>query len=670
MTSVSVSSNAATIRRNCMRSPRNNGLPSIIRTERYGVAIISDSKYGWDKPNDNTLRLTLVHTPDPGRGYADQANLDLGHHHFTYAVYGHAGRWQEANVAWQAARLNQPLVAFQTTAHEGTLGTNFSFLSTSTDGVMVGALKKAEGSNAVIVRLRELTGHPQNNVTVTFPSRIASVTEMTAAEEPLGPGTAQGSTLVIGSMGGYAPKTYAVTLDPATLTIPSPVSQAVDLPFDADGMSLDGNRADGDLDGAGHTLPGELIPASLDIAGVKFTLGSPAPGAKNMLLAKGTTLKLPAGPFDHIYLLASATEDAQVALRIDGAVHSVSIPRFMGNIGQWDSHLINEKNVSLNRINGAFVTNTFYTPAYMKPQQVGLLATHLHNGKSNENIAYVFGYMFLVKVPVPQGASTLTLPNDPRVRIFAVSVARNPLEATRQAGALAEGAPVVLMSTPAGVTVFHDTMSVQLKPSDGMGVIRYTIDGSEPKATSPVYTKPVLLKVSSTVKAAVFSASGRPGEISSGEFVKIAFLQPEAMKSTTPGVQYEYFEGTWSKLPDFNALKPVHSGTLPSIIFPGNRREDGWGVRYTGYLNITVDGIYTFSVSSDDGSKLFIGSTEVMDNDGSHSANEAAGAVALKAGLHRITVLYFDDTEGESLDVSYEGPGITNQRIPAGVLSH
>ena len=56
----------------------------------YGVSVLNDSKYDWDKPVDNTLRLTLLHTPATKGGYAYQNKQDFGHHTFTYSIVGHA----------------------------------------------------------------------------------------------------------------------------------------------------------------------------------------------------------------------------------------------------------------------------------------------------------------------------------------------------------------------------------------------------------------------------------------------------------------------------------------------------------------------------------------------------------------------------------------------------
>ena len=81
-----------------------------------------------------------------------------------------------------------------------------------------------------------------------------------------------------------------------------------------------------------------------------------------------------------------------------------------------------------------------------------------------------------------------------------------------------------------------------------------------------------------------------------------------------------------------------------------------------------ADGVYTFYLFSDDGSKMWVGADTVVDHDGLHSACEASGQIMLKAGNHPITVAYFQARGAYRLEVHYEGPGITRQPIPAAAL--
>jgi hypothetical protein len=91
-------------------------------------------------------------------------------------------------------------------------------------------------------------------------------------------------------------------------------------------------------------------------------------------------------------------------------------------------------------------------------------------------------------------------------------------------------------------------------------------------------------------------------------------------------------------------------------------------VQFTGFIDVPTDGEYTFYTSSDDGSKLYIGSTEVVNNDGLHGPQERSGTIGLKAGKHALSVVFFEKTGGQVLTVSYAGPGITKTTVPASAL--
>jgi hypothetical protein len=148
-------------------------------------------------------------------------------------------------------------------------------------------------------------------------------------------------------------------------------------------------------------------------------------------------------------------------------------------------------------------------------------------------------------------------------------------------------------------------------------------------------------------------------------FTSTSLRTPENPAGAVSGLDYQYYEGAWSALPDFAALTPVKTGTVTNVdLTPRNRNED-FGFRFTGYIQVPTDGVYTFYTSSDDGSKLYIGTTEVVNNDGLHSNAEQSGTIGLKAGKHALTVTFFERGGDEVLTVSYAGPGITKQAVPA-----
>ena len=147
-TSASAQSSGPTPRPSLYEVPAQQWADITDAAAAFGVAMLNDGKYGWDKPADNELRLTLIHTPKPKTSFVYQSSNDIGHHHFTYAVAGHAADWRAGRRAVRAARLNQPLVAFQTEPHDGPARRQLSLadLSDTTGQVAVRAVKKAEDS--------------------------------------------------------------------------------------------------------------------------------------------------------------------------------------------------------------------------------------------------------------------------------------------------------------------------------------------------------------------------------------------------------------------------------------------------------------------------------------------------------------------------------------------
>jgi len=149
----------------------------------------------------------------------------------------------------------------------------------------------------------------------------------------------------------------------------------------------------------------------------------------------------------------------------------------------------------------------------------------------------------------------------------------------------------------------------------------------------------------------------------------ISFRYPDNPVSTVSGLYYKYYQGSWSMLPDFNTLTPVKQGAIGTFDYSPRLVNDNFAFSFNGYINIPKDSVYTFYTSSDDGSRLYIGNILVVDNDGIHPVQEISASIGLKAGLHLIRVDYFEKTGGQTFSVSWSGPGISKQIIPAASLS-
>ena len=140
-----------------------------------------------------------------------------------------------------------------------------------------------------------------------------------------------------------------------------------------------------------------------------------------------------------------------------------------------------------------------------------------------------------------------------------------------------------------------------------------------------------------------------------------------------PGLSYAYFKGgNWNDIPDFSLLEFSKKGIVDHFCLEPHADESdtAYGLRFEGVIDVPSDGIYTFYLLSNDGSRLYIGSRQVVDNGGLHAKELRGGYVALKAGMHPVRVDYFQAGGGEALQVYWEGPGFKKEEIPAKVLHH
>ncbi len=138
------------------------------------------------------------------------------------------------------------------------------------------------------------------------------------------------------------------------------------------------------------------------------------------------------------------------------------------------------------------------------------------------------------------------------------------------------------------------------------------------------------------------------------------------------GVEYSYYEGLWNNLPDFSTLTPVTRGVLPNFSISPALQQDQFAFKFSANINIKVAGSYTFYTTSDDGSKLYLNTFDaagqVVNNDFVQGATERSGTITLTAGRHPLWVTYFERTGGQSLQVRYNGPGISKALIPDSVF--
>jgi alpha-mannosidase len=194
-----------------------------------------------------------------------------------------------------------------------------------------------------------------------------------------------------------------------------------------------------------------MLPTELNYGGLRFQLGPAWTGKPNAVVARGQMIALPAGKFNRLYLLAaSADGDQKGVFRVGDHTVDLTIQDWAGYIGQWDNRTWNEKRVEIApppepapsdhspeaerarrfrayvQLHGPIVrTELEYTglkPGFIKRAPVAWFASHRHSALG-ANEPYAYCYLYAYSVDLPADAKTLTLPENDKIRILAVTVA-------------------------------------------------------------------------------------------------------------------------------------------------------------------------------------------------------------------------------------------------------
>jgi predicted alpha/beta superfamily hydrolase len=213
-----------------------------------------------------------------------------------------------------------------------------------------------------------------------------------------------------------------------------------------------------------------------------------------------------------------------------------------------------------------------------------------------------------------------------------------------------------------------DSLTVTL---DTNRTMYYTLDGSITTTASPVYKNPIIITQPGTIKAFSVYGHGIPGNYDS---LHIDYLQKfsavNALPELAKGLNYSYYEGNWNMIPEFKNYTPVKSGIFEKVNLGFRKRDVNFAVRCTGYININEDDGYTFYLKSDDGSKLIIDNTLIIDNDGLHGEIEKNKRIFLEKGKHQIELQFFQETGGFNLVLDYESSKIKRQHVPENLFFH
>lgn len=360
----------------------------------FGTAIFSDSRSGWDKPDKNTLRLTCIHTPlNNYRWECSQHLLDMGINRFSFAVYPHQG--ESNKIIACADEFCQGMHTFVTDSHSGKLD-SYCGVKINSDKVRISALKKAQDSDRIVVRVCEYTGEAQENIEIEFPKKIKEAYEIRGDEEE------------IGNLKPYRDKlrfdikeneirSFAFILEETEVYVNE--DKPINLPYNRVAVTSNSTRKISTLKD-GISIPRELMSDKVLSGGTVYEMPK---GDLSGLVCSGQKLRPEKGYGAVSFLITSLGGDKDTVFKVGDKDIKVRVQDCFEAVGMWD--------LMMSRITG-----------YIKPQAQILSFSHTHS-KDKDLIAKQM-YFFSFDLPL-DSADEITLPKDEDILILSATLKKD-----------------------------------------------------------------------------------------------------------------------------------------------------------------------------------------------------------------------------------------------------
>lgn len=432
---------------------------------KFGVAVFSDSKYGWDKPNDNTLRLTCIHTPAGAFTKDSRQDMqDLGRNIFSFAIYSHKGSFQKG-VQKNSEIYSHPLLAVQTDNRKDLMySDSISYLTVNNDNVIVRAIKHSEdGRNDIIIRVNEVNGKLSRNVSIKLFTGLLRAYEVNGLEERIKKVTIEDDAIKFG-IKPFEVKTFRLTYKYSP-DLPNKQHRAMRLPYNAKGFTTDSDMRHVILQGSGFSLPFELTKEKFDVGGIHFRLFQKPEDRYDVLVCRGQEIKVPPKT-TRIAFIAGSTLGKQDIKIIAGKKRqaSFSIKSISEPIGQWDMAAMDQ------------------TADINTDEKLAIEFTHTHHPEGNRYKKARF-YMYSLNV---KDADRIVLPENNKVVILAMTaikehftsyLASDILDTTRQAYSFTEDIPPIdrIIDKSEFITIRAGKIQDQKNSGKGKGLKRDNI---------------------------------------------------------------------------------------------------------------------------------------------------------------------------------------------------
>jgi alpha-mannosidase len=320
--------------------------------------------------------------------------LEFGLNRYGYAIYSHSGDYT-SGTQLGARMFNQPAAAFITDKHDGVLGSEYSFGTISNSDVIIRAIKKAENSDYIVVRVNEGADRNARNVKLKLGNGIVEACEVNAVEDEIGAATVENGSLVF-DLAPYEVKSFAVKLADCKVATKA-IQTNVELPYNADIVTFNHNRDSAVIPGINASIPGEIFPGTIECGGVSFKTGDIWGEGNNALICAGQQLNVSGKKF--YFVGASLYGDKTYNFKVDGKLYPIKVQAINERIGKWDLYDLAEV-------------------ANIKTDKLAWECTHTH-GAHGDNVAAQL-YFFMYELPIGE-TGIITLPEDSGLMILAAT---------------------------------------------------------------------------------------------------------------------------------------------------------------------------------------------------------------------------------------------------------
>lgn len=135
--------------------------------------------------------------------------------------------------------------------------------------------------------------------------------------------------------------------------------------------------------------------------------------------------------------------------------------------------------------------------------------------------------------------------------------------------------------------------------------------------------------------------------------------------STTNGLHKKVYQINSEWVPNFEYIVPSKESTVMAIDLDTDGINSEFGISFSGFIEIPIDGSYTFYLQSASKCHIMIHDIHLLDNDFEFTNEEQSATLNLKMGKHPIRIYYQQNEDVvPSLILKMESPRISKAIIP------